>query len=78
MERWVEQGTAPNRLHASHLSGDHGVPPMIHMFPVDPTLEVFSRPVFPYPAQARYSGRGDPMDEMNFQASSAPDSKGVQ
>ena len=35
-------------------------------FPLNPAHMKFTRPVFPYPLQARYSGRGDPNDAANF------------
>jgi feruloyl esterase len=44
LERWVERGEAPSRIVASHLNG--GV--------VDKT-----RPLCPYPEEARYDGHGD-------------------
>ena len=51
LERWVEQGQAPEKLIAWRTS--NGV------------IER-SRPVFPYPILARYSGRGDPKQAASF------------
>jgi feruloyl esterase len=45
LEKWVEQGQAPDKLIASRLR--NGVVER-------------SRPIFPYPILARYSGTGDP------------------
>jgi feruloyl esterase len=51
LERWVEQGDAPDHLVASQLT--NGV--------VDR-----SRPVFAYPVVARYDGHGDPKHSSSF------------
>jgi feruloyl esterase len=48
---WVEHGIEPDRVVASKFVG--GVP-------------VFSRPLCPYPALARYSGVGDPTKAESF------------
>ena len=53
LELWVEKGKAPEKLIVSRLS--HG---MVER----------SRPVFPYPMQARYSGTGDPTRAASFVA----------
>ena len=63
MEAWVEKGQAPDRLLAIHPNGDVGFPTR---FPIDAAKIKFSRPVFPYPVEARYSGQGDPNDAANF------------
>ena len=51
LEAWVERATAPDVIVARHLT--NGV--------VDRT-----RPVYPYPVVARYSGAGDPKDASSF------------
>ena len=51
LENWVEKGQAPDKLIAGRLS--NGV--------VERT-----RPVFPYPIMARYSGKGDPRQADSF------------
>lgn len=51
LERWVEDGTAPDAIVATHRSA--GV--------VDRT-----RPLCPYPRVARYDGAGDPDDAASF------------
>ncbi len=51
LENWVEKGQAPEKLIAGHLN--NGV--------VERT-----RPVFPYPVLARYSGKGDPKQADSF------------
>jgi feruloyl esterase len=51
LERWVEDGKAPDQVPASHLSGGK----------VDRT-----RPLCPYPQLAQYKGTGDPNDAANF------------
>jgi Tannase and feruloyl esterase len=51
LEDWVEKGQAPDKLIASRLS--NGV--------VERT-----RPIYPYPVLARYSGKGDPKQADSF------------
>lgn len=51
LENWVENGQAPEKLIASRL--------------IDGKTER-SRPVFPYPVLARYSGTGDPTNADSF------------
>jgi feruloyl esterase len=51
LEQWVENGQAPDRLIAGR-SNNAGVER--------------TRPVYPYPILARYSGNGDPMQAASF------------
>ncbi len=51
LERWVEDGKAPDQVPASHLTSGK----------VDRT-----RPLCPYPQRAQYRGTGDPNDAANF------------
>jgi feruloyl esterase len=53
LERWVEQGVAPDRLIGSGPA------------PLDPT-KTMTRPLCPYPQQATYKGSGDTNDAANF------------
>ena len=53
LETWVEKGIAPDKLIASRMS--NGVVER-------------SRPVYPYPLQARYSGTGDSQRSESFEA----------
>jgi feruloyl esterase len=56
MERWVEQGVAPERLLATaHAGGSTG--------------KGFTRPLCPYPSVARYDGHGSPDDAASFTCS---------
>ena len=52
LEQWVEQGNAPDRIVASHVSAGGQV---------DRT-----RPLCPYPQVARYTGAGSTDDAVNF------------
>jgi feruloyl esterase len=56
LEGWVERGEAPDRMIGAH---------------VEPAAK-FTRPVFPYPQYARYTGQGDVNDELNFIAVTPP------
>ncbi len=51
LELWVEKGVPPDRIVASHKTGDR----------IDRT-----RPLCPYPREARYKGDGDTNDAANF------------
>jgi Tannase and feruloyl esterase len=53
LEEWVERGIAPDKLIASRMSNG--------------AVER-SRPVYPYPVQARYSGTGDSRKAESFTA----------
>lgn len=53
------------------LPGVDGPPPMI-MMPPRPVLAPRSRPVFAYPAVARYSGKGSSDDAASFVAADSP------
>jgi hypothetical protein len=53
LERWVEQGVAPDRLIGRGLAVGTPARPM-------------SQPLCPYPRVARYHGRGDPLDAASF------------
>jgi feruloyl esterase len=55
LERWVEQGIAPDRIIATHYVDNN------------PSAGVqFQRPLCPYPQRAEYVGNGDPDDASNF------------
>jgi hypothetical protein len=67
LEAWVEQGKAPDVMIGAHISGLSKTSPMIFRMPLDPATPVaFTRPVYPYPAHAKYKGTGDPNDAANF------------
>ncbi len=54
LERWVEQGIAPDRIIASKRQGDAKSP------------AVRTRPLCPFPQVARYKGSGSTDDAANF------------
>ena len=54
LERWVEQGVAPDQIIASKRQGDAKSPP------------VRTRPLCPFPQVARYKGSGSTDDAANF------------
>jgi feruloyl esterase len=76
LERWVERGEAPDLLVGYHLtpsaaqeeaappSGDAASAPV--RFPVNAARVEFTRPYFPYPDTARYSGKGEVRDYRNW------------
>jgi len=59
LQNWVESGVAPDRVVAVKYKGD------------DPTKGVaLSRPLCPFPQQARWNGKGDTSDAANWTCSS--------
>jgi len=60
LERWVEQGVAPERLVGSHT--ELGFPDNV----MTPGSGDFTRPLCPYPAEARYRGQGSRSDADSF------------
>ncbi|HEY1437139.1 MAG TPA: tannase/feruloyl esterase family alpha/beta hydrolase [Casimicrobiaceae bacterium] len=62
LERWVEQGTAPDRIIATHYVNNvvsQGV--------------AFQRPLCPFPQRAEYIGQGDPNNAASFACVTRPD-----
>ena len=55
LERWVEQGIAPDKLIATHY---------VNNVPAQGVQ--FQRPLCPYPERGEYVGKGDPNDAANF------------
>lgn len=67
LEAWVENGKAPDQLVGAHIDGLNWGQAFTLQFPLDPKTPVkFTRPVYPYPAYAKYKGTGDPNDARNF------------
>jgi feruloyl esterase len=62
LERWVEQGTAPDRIIATHYinnTASQGVQ--------------FQRPLCPFPQRSEYLGQGDPNLASSFACVTRPD-----
>ena len=77
LENWVEKGQAPDMLLAYHplkayvsvprSLEDYGAPYMkLGRHPLAPGSYDRSRPLYPYPAWTRYSGKGDPADPRSW------------
>jgi feruloyl esterase len=67
LEAWVERGIAPDVLLAERmkeLAGFAG--PVTYTRYLTPANVAFSRPVYPYPVRARFSGRGNPATADNW------------
>ena len=62
LERWVEQGKAPDQLLASHTS--LGFPDNVML--ANPPAGTFSRPLCPWPQVARWTGKGAKTEAKNF------------
>lgn len=67
LEAWVERGQAPDVLLAQKLRklGRFAGPVTYTEYLGQDNVE-FSRPVYPYPVQARYNGKGDPNSYLSF------------
>lgn len=64
LEAWVEQGRAPDMLLGAHIDSESSADYL--RLPADPAKASFTRPIYPYPFRAIYSGRGDPDDHRSF------------
>jgi Tannase and feruloyl esterase len=62
LERWVEQGTAPAGIIATHYVNN-----------VASQGVAFQRPLCPFPQRAEYIGQGDPNNAANFACVTRPD-----
>src|SRR5579862_3455759 len=79
LEKWVEYGHAPDKMVGTHVDVDkfmeaHANDPNAdeeqleaewQAFMQDPANRTFSRPVYVYPAYAKYKGSGDRNDARN-------------
>jgi hypothetical protein len=63
LDAWVTRGKAPDMLKAAHLDSDD-LQDFVS-WPADAARIKFTRPLYPYPLQARYK-RGDPNDYRSF------------
>jgi feruloyl esterase len=61
LQRWVEQGVAPDMLIATT---DQPLATHAAENPTQPAA--FTRPLCPYPEEAQYKGVGDPTNAANF------------
>jgi feruloyl esterase len=66
MEAWVEKGAAPEKLIAYKTSTKRPIT-QEPRFPLPASDVLFSRPIFPFPAASRYSGRSDTNDAANWE-----------
>lgn len=66
LEKWVEQGKAPDMLIGAHFTANPMDPILAKK--LDMTKAKFTRPVFPYPLRAQYKGEGDPNSASSFEA----------
>jgi hypothetical protein len=81
LESWVEKGQAPDILIGGHLDFDRFIKAYMsadsnavrekiiadmNNFMRDPSNRTFTRPVYLYPAYAKYKGTGDPNKAENF------------
>jgi tannase/feruloyl esterase len=66
LERWVEQGKAPDRIIASKRQGQDPKSPVIR-----------TRPLCPYPQVARYKGSGSTDDAANFVCTTEKNGSGL-
>lgn len=70
LEAWVEEGRPPQSLIGTHPKDEYKVDLRDGRLtlPLKTEAVQFTRPHFPYPATARYRGKGDPNDASNFVA----------
>lgn len=68
LDKWVEQGEAPDVLMGQHPAADAPALPPFGADPLPADKVAFSRPHFAYPALARYA-KGDPNKAASFVSS---------
>lgn len=61
LQHWVEDGVAPDRIVATKFAGESPA-----------RKPVLTRPLCPYPQQARFRGNGDPHDATGFDCAALP------
>jgi feruloyl esterase len=67
LENWIEKGQAPDVLMGHKLKAiQQMMGPMYLDKDLAPSNYLYSRPIYPYPIQARYKGKGDPDDASSF------------
>lgn len=79
LDAWVENGKAPDKIIGYHVKlsdlmnrvqhGDESARNALERrleFPLASTTVKFSRPIYPYPIETKYLGRGDPDQARNF------------
>jgi hypothetical protein len=69
IENWVEKGTAPDKLISYHLKTPQnymGLPAI--RYPLNPHDYDWSRPVYPYPLVATWSGQGNQRDAATWRS----------
>lgn len=68
LEAWVEKNTAPDRIVSVRPVDPKGglYPRFFTPSPGVMDHAIYSRPLFPYPTRAVYSGRGDPTQQGSF------------
>ena len=70
LERWVEQGEAPDVMIGAHVRGAEKLMDQNYdfysRFPENEDDIKFTRPVYPYPLRAQYSGAGNPDEWKNW------------
>jgi feruloyl esterase len=78
LENWVEKGIAPDRVIAHHMRTEpYPLIPgeawaQMARHPLPPDSFDRTRPLFPYPDVARWSGKGDPDDAANWVKTARP------
>jgi hypothetical protein len=67
LENWVEKSRAPDVMVGAHVKDTNWLQSFQLSFPLDAKTPVtFTRPIYPYPTQAKYKGVGDPNDAANW------------
>jgi feruloyl esterase len=67
LEQWVEHGQPPDALIAVKARSSTSIIEHQPRFPVTAAEIQFTRPLYPYPDIARYSGKGDSNDAASFE-----------
>jgi Tannase and feruloyl esterase len=72
LESWVERGQSPDVMIGARVKEPVTDFTRWKEELFDPSKTLFTRPLYPYPLQARYKGRGDPNKADNFRPLMVP------
>jgi Tannase and feruloyl esterase len=72
LEAWVERGEAPDMMLAAQPKPDAPQRPQYGAPALAPEQAAFTRPLYPYPLQPRYKGRGDTGDAASYEPRQPP------
>jgi hypothetical protein len=77
LEAWVERGQAPDMMRAAHPKPEVATRPQYGAPALGADEVEFTRPLYPYPLQPKYRGKGDARDAASYLPQLPPAPKGA-